>query len=286
MRCATFKKSGLVPIALSIALSINLFVSESSASATPTKTSAASSPTLSQRDAIPRIETALNTGDIQQADSLHALIASQRRSGSPHRRVIVDARLAASRGNWKTTEAILHSWRDDPARREASGEIFFWLGWAALHQARLSEADSFLVLASAYSDESRAQEALEYRFAALLDNSPALQAYLRGLPESPLPRPLRIASLRQVPESSRIHSHARWQLVQLLEAEGDSIAAGGVLDTLARNSATIPGRRAILDQALKKADTSPDSARAIYESLLIKYQQGVSAEIARKRLKN
>ena len=33
-----------------------------------------------------------------------------------------------------------------------------------------------------------AQDALEYRFAALLENSPSLLDYLRGLPESPPPR--------------------------------------------------------------------------------------------------
>jgi hypothetical protein len=244
-----------------------------------------------------RIQAVLDAGDIQVADSLFNLAAKNPGAAdisNRHRREILTARLAASRGDWRTSESRLHAWMRNTSRPEGSGEIFFWLGWAGLHQGRVAEADSFLVLASSYQDEPRSQEALEYRFAALLDNSPALQDYLRGLPESPLAANLRAASLEKVPLTSRLYPEARWQLATLQLARGDSLGAGEALLRLSQGS-TLPAIRAgalwaYLTELAESAELAAlagksrsDSALAAYEALLVRHQQGVVPEFARKR---
>lgn len=242
---------------------------------------------LSAANLLERGDSALDAGDVQLADSLFTLAApiptSATSAASRHRREILTARLAAARGDWKTSADRLKAWENSPARQTGSGEILFWRGWVALHQARIPEADSLFVLASAYSGEPRAQDALEYRFSALLDNSPALQDYLRGLPESPLPASLRIASLERVPENSRLRPQALWQLALLLEARGESARARDLLTALSRDTGSLPGRRATAVLAFLRESEQPDSALSAYETLLIQSQQGVIAEFSRKR---
>lgn len=231
-----------------------------------------------------RADRALDAGDPARADSL--LTVASRNPSEPatrHRREILNARLAASRGDWKTADATLRAWLKNPERREGSGETLFWMGWAAMHQARANAADSLLVLASAYGEEPRSQDALEYRFAGMLENGPGLQDYLRGLPESPLPHSLRVASLFRVNAGSRLHPHARWHLALLHEARGDTAVSRALLDTLARDARSMPGRRAAAYRALLAERNAPDTALAAYETLLVGHQQGVTAEFARKR---
>lgn len=237
-------------------------------------------------EALARVLRALDAGDIPVADSLFAGIAGPPAApAARHRYEIAAARLAASRGDWRKTDETLRSWQRHPARREGSGEVLFWRGWSAMHQARPAEADSLLVLASAYGEDARSQDALEYRFAGLRESGPALQSYLRGLPESPLPHPLRLASLRQVPAGSSLHPEARWQLVLLQEARGDTARSRPLLDSLAADPRTLPGRRAAAYRALLKEHQHPDTALAVYETLLMRQQQGVTAEIARQRVR-
>lgn len=237
-----------------------------------------------------RVEAALDLGRPAEAESLFAAVRKAPGGGPRHRREIVGARLAAARGDWRGTDARLEAWKRDPARGEGSGEILFWQGWSALHQGRRERADTLFVLASAYAGQSvpegsgRAQEALEYRFAALLDASPALLDYVRGLPESPLPDSLRLAALARVGPASRLHAEARWQLALLREALGDSLGARADLAALAGDLSTPAGRRAALRLHHAREETDPESAKRGYEALLLKRQQGVSAEFARKRL--
>jgi hypothetical protein len=247
-------------------------------------------------DPLPRIERALDAGDVHTADSLFTAAeraggsSSRSASGSPssgsrHRREILAARLAAGRGDWKGTEARLRTWASSPTRGEGSGEILFWQGWAALHQARAPEADSLFVLASAYAEEARAQDALEYRFAALLESEPeALGNYLRGLPESPLPANLRAASLAQVSSTSRLYPQARWHLALVVEALGDTLRARELLQELARDPSPMAGRRALLTLAVLREKNDSGRALETYEALLLKHQQGILAEFARKRV--
>jgi len=239
-------------------------------------------------DMLARASRALDAGAPALADSLFAAIIDE--GGVPedpiarHRHAILTARLAASRGDWRTTDETLRAWQRAPARRTGSGEVLFWLGWSAMHQARAAEADSLLVLASAYGEDARSQDALEYRFAGLLENGPALQHYVRGLPESPLPHPLRLASLDQVPSTSSLYPQARWQLALLHEVHADTALSRRLLDTLATNTRSIYGRRAAAWLALLRERQAPDTALAAYETLLMRHQQGVTAEIARKRV--
>jgi tetratricopeptide (TPR) repeat protein len=233
-----------------------------------------------------RSEAALDAGHPQVAESLFTL-AGQAAGAARHRhqREILEARLAASRGDWRTSESRLQAWKRNESRPEGSGEIFFWLGWVALHQARIAEADSLFVLASAYVDEPRAQEALEYRFAALLDPSANLQHYLRGLPESPLSLHLRIASLEKVVDDSRLYPHARWYLALHHLAQGDTVKAREILSRLAHGPASVPALRARVLEAFLTESMAPDSALTTYEALLTKHQQGVLPEFSRKRAK-
>lgn len=240
---------------------------------------------LSPLEALSRAEDALDAGDIAAADSLRSRIGEALPAGLRHRQEIVGARLAASRGDWRSADARLRAWRTSPQRREGSGDVLFWLGWSAMHQARAAEADSLLVLASAYGEDARSQEALEYRFLGLLENGPALQDYLRGLPESPLPDPLRIASLERVPAESRLFAQARWHLAVMFEARGDTARSRPLLDTLSRDTRSVAGRRAATYRALLLERRAPDTSLKAYEEVLIGGQQGVTAEIARRRIR-
>ena len=240
------------------------------------------------RGDVTRIESLLDAGRIHEADSLFA--ASSESDGSRHRREILTARLAAAQGNWKKTDARLRLWKNNADRTQGSGEIFFWLGWSALHQGKKTEADSLFVQASAYTSERTpgrgAQEALEYRFAALLETSPALIDYLRGLSESPLPDSMRLNALERLPKNSRLYPYGQWQLALLLDVLGDTTRSREVLSTLAANPGSLPGRKAAARLNYLRESTLPDSAKTGYEGLLMKQQQGVSSEFARKRLQN
>ncbi len=226
-------------------------------------------------------ERAFDRGDLFAAESL---VTAAPASASPHSLHLLKARLAASRGDWRRTDAILREWNMHPERSGSTGEVLFWKGWSALHQGNVPRADSMFVLASAYAGEPRAQDALEYRFAALLENPPALQEYLRGLPESPLPGHLRAASLQRVPAESRLRPYALWHLARIHEQEGDTATSRDLLRELAREPSTVPGRRAAARLGAILEAANPDSARATYEGVLLRQQQGIPAEFSRERL--
>ena len=241
-----------------------------------------------------RVEMLLDAGRVHEAESLFTEAGeSGGGNASRHRREIVGARIAAVQGNWRKTDARLRAWKNSADRGEGSGEVFFWLGWSALHQGKKPEADSLFLLASAYTDERPearaargAQDALEYRFAALLETSPALLDYLRGLPESPLPDSMRLASLERLPKTSRLYLYGQWQQALLLAVLGDTARSRTLLTSLAANPSALPGRKAAARLNYLREPTARDSARAGYEGLLLKQQQGVSSEFARKRLQN
>jgi hypothetical protein len=243
-----------------------------------------------------RVESLLDAGRLHEAESLYTQGAGggERGSLARHRREILGARLAAAQGNWKNADARLRAWKNSGERGEGSGEVLFWLGWSAVHQGKKAAADSLFVLASAYVDAGAArgpnargaQEALEYRFAGLLENSTAFTDYLRGLSESPLPDSMRLAALERIPKSSRLYPYAQWQRTLLLEILGDSVRSREVLAGLAADPKSLPGRKAAARLNYLREGSSRDSAKTGYEGLLMKQQQGVSSEFARKRLQN
>jgi hypothetical protein len=118
----------------------------------------------------------------------------------------------------------------------------------------------------------------------MLDASPALTDYLRGLPESPLPDSLRLAALARVEPSSRLRPEAQWQLALLQQLRGDSLAARATWAALAADPSTLAGRRAAARLNRAREGAAPDSAKRGYEALLLRRQQGVPSEFARKRL--
>jgi hypothetical protein len=239
----------------------------------------------SSTELLARVESGLESGETELADSLFALATKS--SIDPklrHRREILSARLAAGRGDWNAAEARLRTWENTSARTTGSGEILFWRGWAALHQSRTMEADSLFVLASSYVEESRAQAALDYRFAALLETSPALLDYLRGLPESPLPGGLRAASLSRVPRESRLFPLSQWHLALLRESQGDTLGSIEILTGLAKDLGSMAGKRAGAVLAYLSEKSAPGSALHAYEALLVKTQQGAIAEFSRYRV--
>lgn len=240
-----------------------------------------------------RVEYLLDAGRLHEADSLFSAGDAERGSLARHRREILAARLAAVQGNWKKTDARLRAWKNSGERGEGSGEVLFWLGWSALHQGKKPEADSLFLLASAYVDAGSrapsargAQEALEYRFAALLESGPVLLNYLRGLPESPLPDSMRLTALERLPQGSRLYPYGQWQRALLLEVLGDTARSREILASLATDLSVLPGRKAAARLNYRREGAARDSARNGYEGLLLKQQQGVSSEFARKRLEN
>jgi hypothetical protein len=199
--------------------------------------------------------------------------------------VSVQVRREASQGRWKEADARLNAWKNDPRRREGGGEVLFWQGWAALHQHRREEADTLFILASAYTDQAVSQRALEYRLALLLDSSQALYAYIRGLPESPLPDSLRSSALKEIPTSSPLYPYGVWETAMMAEKKGDKAAELALLQELAASLSSLPGRKAQARLAwLKFEPNSKDSAMSAYERLLLQYQQGVPSEFARSRV--
>jgi hypothetical protein len=241
-----------------------------------------------------RIEALLDGGRLQEADSLFGAPSESRGAGSRQRVEIVEARLAAAQGNWRKTDARLRAWKVSADRSEGSGEVLFWLGWSALHQGKKASAESLFVLASAYDREREgerpgrrgAQEALAYRLAATLDSSKILLDYARGLPESPLPDSMRLAALERVPARSKLYPYSQWQRALLKELLGDSDGGREALAALAANPVNVPARRAAARLAWLREPNDRDSARTGYEGLLMKQQQGVSSEFARRRLQN
>lgn len=240
-------------------------------------------------------EAALFAGDPASAESLFAEAALPAAPGPRHRYEILAARLAAGHGDWKGAEARLRAWNRDPVRRTGTGEILFWRGWAALHQDRADEADSLFVLASAYTDEARSQDALEYRFVAMMEPSPAVRDYVRGLPESPLPLALRIASLERVPKDAPLYPYALWRLAALRLSRGDSTRARETLRVLVKTgrgeAGALPvpvqkGRFLLARLTEAGGVDSAVAARAAYEELLVRQQRGVVPESARKRVEN
>jgi hypothetical protein len=199
--------------------------------------------------------------------------------------IVVWLRQEASQGHWKEVDAKLKSWNNDPRRREGGGEVLFWQGWAALHQHRRDQADTLFTLASAYVGEAISQRALEYRYAVLLDSGEALYAYVRGLPESPLPDSSRKLSLGRIPAASPLYAYGLWERSLISKKDGDKYGELAVLRELAKNPSTLAGRLATARLALLRFEPDhPDSAMAAYERLLLQYQQGVPSEFAKSRV--
>jgi hypothetical protein len=235
-----------------------------------------------EENPVRKVEQALEAGRVRAADSL--LSALPQNGRTRHKQEILSARLSGCRGRWREAETRLQAWKEHPRRRESTADILFWQAWAALHQSQRQRADSLLVLASAYAGENSSQKALEYRYAALVDSGAALRDYLQGLPESPLPDSLRLAALDRVPPASPLRPHARWEQYLFLETR-DPARALEVLEDLARDPSTLPGRKAAGRWAYVKLESNhPDSALAAYERLLLQYQQGIPAEFARSRI--
>ncbi len=232
------------------------------------------------------VEEALDAGESQIASSLLGNPAPANLPALRQKWEIFSARLKAASGNWKETETRLGSWKNNPDRREGSGEILFWQGWVALHQHHLNDADTLFTLASAYADEDASQKALEYRQALMADSTPALYAYIRGLMESPLPDSLRLASLKNVPTSSPLHPYSLWEAAQISERTGDKAGELQFLEELAMGPTSLPGRKAAMHLARFQLEPNKrDSAMAAYERLLLHYQQGVPSEFAKSRVK-
>ena len=225
----------------------------------------------------------MTDGAPHRADSLRQASETDAAFRS-HRGILLEARLAAVRGDWNGARTRLESWLASPARTGNTGEVYFWLAWVALHQGEYGQADTLLVLASADTGSAHALDALEYRFAALLENGPALAEYLRGLPESPLPLRLRRASLEKIPSGSRLHPHALWQLARIAHLEGRREDFMDILQQLAAVP-TPQGRRAAAFVALAQEQATPDSAILRYENLLFQQQNGPHAEFSRARLR-
>jgi len=229
---------------------------------------------------------ALNAGLPQTAATLlNNFPAPQGSAPLRHAWEILQARLEASAGRLQDAETRLDAWKNNPDRREGSGEVLFWQGWAALQAHRRNAADTLFLLSSAYVDEDASQLALEYRYALLLDTSEMLYAYSRGLPESPLPDSARETSLEGVSPASPLHPGSLWERAKISERSGDKAAEISVLQELAKDLSSLPGRRAAVELAWVRFEPSdPDSAMAAYEQLLLQYQQGVPSEFARSRV--
>lgn len=230
------------------------------------------------------IEAALAGGDPLRADSLWKTIAPDAPELRTQRGALLAARLDAARGDWNGARTRLESWLSSPIRTGSTGEVHFWLAWTALHQQEAGRADPLLVLASADTASPRARDALEYRFALLLETGPALTDYLRGLPESPLPRNLRRAVLEKIQPDSRLYPSALWELARISRLEGRT---GDFIDILQQLSSldSPQGRRSAALLAFLQEGGAPDSAISRYENLLFQEQNGPIAEFSRARLR-
>ena len=201
---------------------------------------------------------------------------------------LLKAQALASQGKFSEADAALDALKKDPQRQEATGPILFWQSYLALQRDRFAEAESLLVLASAYTGNDEAQRALEYRYWLLQDSGEARKHFFRGLPESPLPRDQRMASLDRIPAESGLWPAARLEKAKLLVSERRPDSALAVLVDVVKRFPEVSSSMAAGAQAAYIREKMPggrDSALALYEDLLVKHQQGVIPEFSRGRIK-
>ncbi len=232
------------------------------------------------------LDQALDAGYVQPFPPLFEIFSAP----NPilrHQWEILQARREGLQQRWKEVDAQLANWKNNPDRKTGSGEILFWQAWANFYQGHQAEAETLLVLSSAYTEESASQQALEYRFTLQLDTGENLKAYFLGLPESPFSSSARLNSLQKIPVSSPLHPYALLEMTRLYRQSGKKIEEVAALKELSRDLSTLPARRALIRLArLRFEPANPDSAMAAYENLLLQYQQGVPSEFAKSRVQS
>ncbi len=190
----------------------------------------------------------------------------------------------------KNSEAgkILTGLKKDPERREGTGPILFWQSWLAISQNHWVEAESLLVLSSAYTGTEEAQRSLEFRFFLLQDTSANRSHFFKGLTESSKPAKDRIQELDSVSKTSALWPFSSLEKAQILVQQGQIDRAEAVLDHLSKNSPDkLAGFQAEAKAAflLEKQPGGRQAALVRYENLVVQYQQGVIPAFTRGRIK-
>lgn len=230
----------------------------------------------------------LKLGDAGEALALAKRLEQAGESPWGFRGRLLEAQARMAQGKPGDAARTLAALKRDPARREGTGPILFWQACLALDRERFDEADSLLVLASAYTEEEEAQRALEYRFFLLADTGSSRADFFRGLPESPRSRSERARSLDRVDPESGLWPFARLEKAQIHLQKGEPDSALAILDAVGKRS---PDRLAGFEAEAKAAFVEEklpggrQAALARYENLLIKYQQGVIPQFSRGRIR-
>ncbi len=178
--------------------------------------------------------------------------------------------------------------KKDPERREGTGPILFWQSWLAISQGHWAEAESLLVLSSAYTGTEEAQRSLEFRFFLLQDTTAHRSHFFKGLSESSRPAKDRMQELDSVPKSSGLWPFSRLEKAQIWVHQGQIDSAEAILDQVAKNSPDkLVGFQAEAKAAFlqEKLSGGKQAALVRYENLLVQYQQGVIPAFTRGRIK-
>jgi hypothetical protein len=197
---------------------------------------------------------------------------------------LVFAMALVGQGKQPQAVSLLENLKNSPQRTLSNGALLHAQGWVAAFMAQWLKADSLWTLASGYVEEPTTQSTLEMRRALLLDTN-AMPAFLKGQIHSPFTLTEKRNALGSIAISSKLWGDAQWLLAQYALSLGQTEEAKRHLLLVAetpQNPQAIQAKAALA--RLLEID-HPGQAIAEYESLLVESQQGVPAEFARERLR-
>jgi len=205
-----------------------------------------------------------------------------------YKAVLINAERLISENNYQKADKLLSKEKTNPDRLDDSGTLLFWMALVSLFEERYSRADSLLVLATSYINEDHTSRALEIRNWLIMDTlSSNRKAFFKGLKEAGLNSGQKLTSLAKIPQNSPLWPHARFEMAGLFQHNGKSDSALVLLKSIsskskdtwmAFNSHAIANFK---EEEFKKYAMSI----AIYNDILVKYQQGVISEFSRERIK-
>ncbi len=234
-----------------------------------------------------KADDTLNYG-LEQA----ALIASSLRENATYPWIFKSAILLVevnlARGDLKTAKDLIQKEKSNPYRKGGTGTVLFWESVLRLFENEFAKADSLLILSSAYTGEEFCQRALKYRQWLMLDTNSEYRTYFfKGLKESALSVKERIKNLVRVPIISPLWAHSQLEIAGILAENKQFKEAGTILSELIKSGQDQwIVMLAQSKNAFIKETIMPTSQKvlAIYDAILLKYQQGIISEFARERI--
>jgi hypothetical protein len=174
-------------------------------------------------------------------------------------------------------------------RMEGTGSILFWSAVVSIFEKKFRSADSLLMLAASYTEEEFTQRALELRHWLITDSSYANRTlFFNGLEESPFTNNMKMTSLAKIPQTSPLWPYGQLETVRIYRQTGRIDSALIVLKRIQQGGydQRIQLQAKALATFLKEERAAISKSLAIYDEILLKYQQGVVSEFLRERIRH